>query len=112
VIHLWQLQIENPINWQKKLKFGFRQSECLTGFERLENILNLFLFKIKSLLRFNCHSSHQTQVIHLWQLQIEKPNWQKIKFGFRQSERLTGVLNVWESILNLFLVQNKVLAKI
>jgi hypothetical protein len=50
-------------------------------------------------------------VIHLWQLQIENPiNWQKLKFGFRQSERLTG-LNVWEH-LKPFLVQNKVLAKI
>jgi hypothetical protein len=58
----------------KKLKFGFRQSERLTGFERLESILNLFLFKIKSLLNLIVTCLIKLEVIHLWQLQIEKPN--------------------------------------
>jgi hypothetical protein len=37
VIHLWLLQIENPINWQK-IKIWLRQSDSLTGFERLGNL--------------------------------------------------------------------------
>jgi hypothetical protein len=52
-------------------------------------------------------------VIHLWQLQIEKPNQlaKKLNLASDQSERLTGFERLG-GILNLFLVQNKVLAKI
>jgi hypothetical protein len=39
---MWQPQIEKPINWQK-LKFGFRQSERLQGFERLGEHLKPFV---------------------------------------------------------------------